>query len=353
MEILKSKINEFPDYFKVSTSNEIKSFNKSKINYSNTNHVPNILRLISLFPQENTPPPIKDTDTQVSHEKNFILKNHDKIERLINISNYNNNNNSKSKTNILIPLRKTSLNESTKIINPQKFPKSKYKKFFLDKLNFSYFPTKKSFEQNNEKNKNIQENNKDLRNNVHYIKKVGGNNNNQKGNLYDMKNLNMNNNPVSLINTYLQKNNSFYNSDNNQNYIDDYKINSNEAQNLKFHNPMLMKDVEISKLLNRTKTKKRLNISQQKLEGPSPEKKVVNSTQYNKIFISFDIIKKQRTIKDLLYFKLMSNKKFFNKSRNIIKNMNLKYYYFNNYFINSKISSKYYSSNKTSKANIN
>ena len=148
-----------------------------------------------------------------------------------------------------------------------------------------------------------------------------GRNNALRLNNKSVKQDNSVNNEKVRLNNDLYKN--YYNS---TNYINEYK-HKNKDVNKICNFPILIKDLEILKLINKMKNKRKNNCDIN--ETPMKEnRKNDKTTLYNKIFLSSDILRNSKaSVKDLIYTKLMNTKIVLNK--NIIKN-NYKFYNNNN-----------------------
>jgi hypothetical protein len=124
------------------------------------------------------------------------------------------------------------------------------------------------------------------------------------------------NNSVTIkkvrLNNDLYKN--YYKS---SNYINEYKHKNKDIKKV-CNYPILIKDLEILKLINKMKNKRKNNFD---VNGtPIKEnRKNDKTTLYNKIFLSSDILRNSKiSVKELIYTKLMNTKIVLNK--NIIKN---------------------------------
>ena len=295
MEIIQSKINQFPNYFLLCPSRNGKLSNK--FNTYNYNKFHNSCSLLKSNNNNNNgnnfPVKFKNIETQTSLE-NYIINNN-----INKIRNKNNNNNIKS----FITFENKALNNY--ISSYSNKPKLKNIKLNLDKLFISYYPKIL----NPSKNKKININN----NNIKCIQNINKYNNkfNSETNIIikNIKNKKQQNKSFKTYKSFPQK---YYKNK----YFDDYKeYNNNEYKdeeiNNKFNNPILIKDIEISKLLDRIKNKK--NIMKRNFLSPNQTIKKLNRTQLNKIFINPDIINHKKTIKDLFYSKLMNTKIILNK----------------------------------------
>ena len=322
MEIIKSKINELKNYSKNNISQKKRKISKELIehNLNNGSKYINIIRnshkkfksfyIIS-----------KDTETQTSFRyKNKGSITHNSINRQIKFQNKTLNNWISSTT---------SRNSMKK------------KKLQLDKLFCSYLPNNYKIYQNTNINQNINSIKK--KNNIQCIKKKINKNIKEKEKEKEKEKfsltqrigrnnaLRLNNKSVkqdnSVNNEKVRLNNDLYkNYYNSTNYINEYK-HKNKDVNKICNFPILIKDLEILKLINKMKNKRKNNCDIN--ETPMKEnRKNDKTTLYNKIFLSSDILRNSKaSVKDLIYTKLMNTKIVLNK--NIIKN-NYKFYNNNN-----------------------
>ena len=265
MEILKSKINQFPNYFLSNYSRNRNSNNKiNKYSSKIFNTSCNFIKTKNNPKEKLFHIVLKDIETQTSVEKNNynnINNNNSNSNRDINNNNNininnsdrdickNNNHHKMGKRNIkpyMIFENKTLKNfissYSTKT-------KSNHQRLFLDKISFSYFPKKElSFIHNKIKNNNNKINIKSIKS----IKKEKKEKN-QKSNLkieINEKLGNIKRHINNKKNRSFRINKSFY-----QKYFeriissDNYKDYKDTEYNIKIKNPVLIKDIEISKLL--------------------------------------------------------------------------------------------------------
>lgn len=208
----------------------------------------------------------------------------------------------------------------------------KTKRLQIDKLFCSYLPNNYIIYQNTNINKNTNSNN-----NMHCIKNkfnkkikdkekfslTQRNERNTALKLNNNKSVKQNN---SITVKKVKLNNDLYkNYYKSSNYINGYKHKNKDANKI-CNYPILIKDLEILKLINKMKNKRKnkFDIS----ETPIREnRKNDKTTLYNKIFLSSDVLRNNKnSVKDLIYTKLMNTKIVLNK--NIIKNNHI--FYINN-----------------------
>ena len=128
MEILKSKISEFPNYFFIKFSKNyyspVKQINSEKNhNYSSSNFLKSNLKIKNLFLFSKN----IETHTLLEHKNDFHDIINSKVKPYINIEHKNVKN---------------------WISSYKNKPKSKYNQRNLDKLRFSYFPNKEKINNN-------------------------------------------------------------------------------------------------------------------------------------------------------------------------------------------------------------
>ena len=211
----------------------------------------------------------------------------------------------------------------------------KAKRLQLDKLFCSYLPNNYMIYQNGNINKNISNNN----NNIHCIKKRFNKINKEKEKeKYSLTQRNERNNALKLNNKSTKENNSvtikkvrlnndlYKNYHKSTNYINEYK-HKNKCVNRICNYPLLIKDLEILKLINKMKNKKKNNFDINEAHNMKENRKNDKTSLYNKIYLSSDILSNSKnSVKDLIYSKLMNTKIVLNK--NIIKNNHI--FYINN-----------------------
>ena len=206
----------------------------------------------------------------------------------------------------------------------------KTKKLQLDKLFCPDLPNNYIIYQNTNKNKNINSNNN--KKNMHCIKKNVYQNIKEKEKEKEKFSFSQRNerNNAFKANNKLRQNNSVtikkvrLNNDLYKNYyknIKEYKHKNKDANKV-CNYPILIKDLEILKLINKMKNKRKNNFDMN--ETPMKENRKNEKTSlYNKIFLSSDILRNSKnSVKDLIYTKLMNTKIVLNKNnnKNIIKN---------------------------------
>lgn len=281
MEILKSKINEYPNYFLLNITRNTNSSNQLfKLSFNKINN--NKLLKSSNIKPTNFNILSKDIETQTSFRKN---NDNFKI--------------TKNKINPYIAFENKTIKNYLSSYTQK--PKLKHININLNKLFLSYFPS------NLDKNENKKIINNNSNNNIScFIREK-----NKKLIEIMKKNKSMRNKNTSLVN----KNNcstSYKSCFSNIKLIDEFK-NSNTQRNVNV--PKLIKDIEISKLLNKLKKKQKTK-SNPINRTPVQTNKYLYKTQYNKIFISPDILKHKKTAKDYFYSKLMNTKFIFSKNNN-------------------------------------
>ena len=294
MEILKSKINQFPNYFMINSSRN-RNFNCGVETY-NYNKIHNSYSFLKTNnPKEKNEKKIqiklKNIKTQTSFENNEMKFN-------------NNQMNKKNKIKSCITFKNKALNDYISLyINK---PKPKSLKFHLDKLYFSYYP----------KISNISDNQNVYKdNNIQCIPDIKKNSNKSKieinNIIKNMKNKNKSNKSFKITKSFHHK----YNINNDyKEYNKDYNEYNNAENNNKFSNPILIKDIEVTKLLNKIKNKK--EIMKRNYLMTNHTGKTFNCIQFNKIFLTPDIFKDKKNIKDLFYSKLKNTKLILNKKIN-------------------------------------
>ena len=300
MEILKSKINQYPNYFLLNISRIKKSNNNLKEHIFNEIQINNKLKN-------------KDNSNTISFH--LSCKNAE-----IQTSIESNNNNSNEESNIIKPYIAFENKALRKYISSYCY-KPQTKKLKSDKLFTSYFRKNLKFSYN--KKLNIKKsNNNNISNNksVKSIKKEYLKKNNFKINLNDKIVLNIKKqNKIKIkkdakinINSFYQ---NYYKNKKKYNEYKDYKDykDYNNFEVKKYNNPILIKDLEISKLLKKYKDNKE-NINKKYLT-PIKRERYLNHTQYKKIFITPDILNEKKTLKDLLFLKIMNTKIIINNKK--------------------------------------
>ena len=308
MEIIKSKFNELQNYSKNNISQKNKKLSKQliehKLNdgskYINTNR--NSHKKFKSFYILS-----KDTETQTSFRyKGKRSVTHTNINRQIKFKN-------KTLDNWISP--STSRNSI------------KIKKLQLDKLFGSYLPNNYIIYQNTNINQNINSRNNKI--NIQCIKKKFNKDIKEKEKeKFSLTQRNGRNNAFKLNNKSVKQNNSVTNKKvrlNNDlyknyykstNYINEYKHKNKDSNRINSF-PILIKDLEILKLINKMKNKRKNNYDINETSMKENRKNNKN-TLYNKIVLSSDILRNCKTsVKDLIYKKLMNTKIILNK--NIIK----------------------------------
>ena len=329
MEIIKSKFNELRNYSKNNISQKNNKLSKQLIEHnlnSDTKYINinrnNHKKFKSFYILS------KDTETQTSFRyKGRGGETHTSINKQIKFQNKTLNNWISSSTS------RNSM---------------KTKKLQLDKLFCSYLPNNYIIYQNANINKNISKNNI---NNIQCIKKKFNKNIKEKEKeKFSFTKRNERNNALKLNSKSVKQNNSvtnkkvrlnndlYKNYHKSSNYINEYK-HKNKDVNKVCNYPILIKDLEILKLINKMKNKKKNNFDVN--ETPMKEnKKNDKTTLYNKIFLSSDILRNSKnSVKDLIYTKLMNTKIVLNKK--IIKNNYIFYINNNNKQNNIIDNSKY------------
>ena len=325
MEIIKSKINELRNYSKNNISQKNRKITKELIEYNlnngadyiNVNRNKNNQKKFKSFYILS-----KDTETQTSFRyKGRGGENLTSINRQIKFKNKALNNWISSSTS----------RDSMKT-----------KKLQFDKLFCPYLPNNYIIYQNTNINKNINSNNN--KNNLHCIKKNFNKNIKEKEKekeKFSLTQRNEKNNALKTNNKSVKPNNSvtikkvrlnndlYKNYYKSSNYINEYK-HKNKDTNKVCNYPILIKDLEILKLIYKMKNKRKINFDMN--ETPMKEnRKNDKTTLYNKIFLSSDILRNSKaSVKDLIYTKLMNTKIVLNKNnnKNIIKNNYI--FYINN-----------------------
>ena len=249
----------------------------------------------------------KDTETQTSFRyKNKGSITHNSINRQIKFQNKTLNNWISSTTS------RNSM---------------KTKKLQLDKLFCSYLHNNYIIYQNTNINKNINSRNNKI--NIQCIKKKFNKDIKEKEKeKFSLTQRNGRNNAFKLNNKSVKQNNSVTNKKvrlNNDlyknyykstNYINEYKHKNKDSNRINSF-PILIKDLEILKLINKMKNKRKNNYDINETSMKENRKNNKN-TLYNKIVLSSDILRNCKTsVKDLIYKKLMNTKIILNK--NIIK----------------------------------
>ena len=308
MEIIKSKFNELQNYSKNNISQKNKKLSKQLIEHklNNGSKYININRnshkkFKSFYILS------KDTETQTSFRyKGKRSVTHTNINRQIKFKN-------KTLDNWISP--STSRNSM------------KIKKLQLDKLFCSYLPNNYIIYQNTNINQNINSRNNKI--NIQCIKKKFNKDIKEKEKeKFSLTQRNGRNNAFKLNNKSVKQNNSVTNKKvrlNNDlyknyykssNYINEYKHKNKDSNRINSF-PILIKDLEILKLINKMKNKRKNNYDINETSMKENRKNNKN-TLYNKIVLSSDILRNCKTsVKDLIYKKLMNTKIILNK--NIIK----------------------------------
>ena len=313
MEIIKSKINEFRNYSKNNISQKNRKISKKLIEYNLNNGADyininrnNHKKFKSFYILS------KDTETQTS----FRYKGRGG-ETLTNI-------------NRQIKFQNKTLNNW--ISSSTSRNSMKTKKLQLDKLFCPYLPNNYIIYQNTNINKNINSNNN--KNYIHCIKSNFNKNIKEKEKekekeKFSLTQRNERNNALKENNKLVRQSNSvaikkvrlnndlYKNYYKSSNYINEYKHKNKDANKV-CNYPILIKDLEILKLIYKMKNKRKNNFDMN--ETPMKENRKNDKTSlYNKIFLSSDILRNSKSsVKDLIYTKLMNTKIVLNK--NIIKN---------------------------------